>query len=239
MAPVLVFDVNETLLDLGALDPDFAELLGDATLRKQWFSSVLQMSFVAGLTGRYIDFTQAQRFALQLTAAQAGRELTDTEVDAVVGKMRRLPPHPDVLPALTLLRDAGFRVTALTNNVLDVVRDQLANAGLSDKFDHIFSADEVRALKPAPQPYRMVAERIGSAVGDLCLVAAHAWDVCGAMAAGCAGAFVSRGGVVPYPHVAQPTVVGADLMQVAQRLVASQPQLRTPPENRDGLQHDL
>ena len=222
MASVVVFDVNETLLDLGALDPGFADLLGDAGLRKRWFATVLQVAFVAGLTGNYMDFTEAQRAGLRMTAAQAGRELTDGEVETVVAKMRELPPHPDVVPALTLLREAGFRVTALTNNVLDVVRDQMSNAGLTDKFDHIFSADEVGALKPAPQPYRMVAERLGSSIDELCLVAAHAWDVCGAMSAGCEGAFVSRGGAVPFPHVPRPTVVGVDLIQVAERLVAAQ-----------------
>ena len=146
MASVVVFDVNETLLDLGALDQGFADLLGDAALRKRWFATVLQVAFVGGLTGNYVDFTQAQRAGLQMTAAQAGRVLSDTEVDVLVGKMRELPPHPDAVPALTLLREAGFRVTALTNNVLDVVRDQMSNAGLSDKFDHLFSADEVGAL---------------------------------------------------------------------------------------------
>ncbi|MBC8091628.1 MAG: haloacid dehalogenase type II, partial [Pseudonocardia sp.] len=69
--PVLAFDVNETLLDLAALDPVFETVLGDAGLRPTWFASMLQLSFVGGLTGRYLDFTSAQRAALRMTAARA------------------------------------------------------------------------------------------------------------------------------------------------------------------------
>lgn len=37
MARVCVFDVNETLLDMAALDPHFERLFGDATARGRWF----------------------------------------------------------------------------------------------------------------------------------------------------------------------------------------------------------
>ena len=66
MTTVIAFDVNETLLDLRALDPHFEELFGSASLRAQWFAQMLQLSFVGGLTGEYVDFTTAQRAALQM-----------------------------------------------------------------------------------------------------------------------------------------------------------------------------
>ena len=219
MATVLAFDVNETLLDLSALEPVFDRVLGDGGLRAQWFPLMLQLGFVGGLTGDYIDFTTAARAALRMTAARAGRDNTDDQVDEVVAAMRRLPAHPDVRPALAAVRDAGFRLTALTNSVLAVAEDQLANAGLRDLFEAVYSADEVRALKPAPQPYRLVAERSGVPTGDVRLVAAHAWDVTGALAAGCAAAFVGRGRAVLSPLGPQPDVVGPDLSAVAVEII--------------------
>ncbi len=219
MTPVLAFDVNETLLDLAALDPVFERVLGDAALRPMWFGSMLQLSFVGGLTGEYVDFTTAQRAALRMTAARAGREVSDLDVDDVVGRMSRLPAHPEVPEALSLLRAAGFRLTALTNSVLEVATAQLTHAGLIENFDAVYSGDEVQALKPAPAPYRMVAQRSGVEIGDVCLVAAHAWDVSGALAAGCQAAFVARAGVVPSPIGAQPTVIGGDLTEVADALL--------------------
>ena len=65
----------------------------------------------------------------------------------------------------------------------------------------------------------MVADRLGVDIGEVCLVAAHPWDVSGAMAAGAQAAFVARGGAVPSPLGAQPAVIGADLAEVADALL--------------------
>jgi 2-haloacid dehalogenase len=77
----------------------------------------------------------------------------------------------------------------------------------------------VRRLKPAPEPYLLAAERLGVAVGEVRLVAAHAWDLAGAAGAGCATAFVARPGKVLDPLVEAPDVIGADLAEVADRIL--------------------
>jgi 2-haloacid dehalogenase len=63
MPRVLAFDVNETLLDLRALDPLFERAFGAAAVRGEWFGQMLQLAFVGGLTARYVDFSAAQRAA--------------------------------------------------------------------------------------------------------------------------------------------------------------------------------
>jgi 2-haloacid dehalogenase len=215
---VLAFDVNETLLDLSVLDEPFADLLGDAALRPAWFQTMLQLAFVGGLTDRYVDFTTAQHAALRMVARRAGRTITDEDAERIVGGMQRLPAHPDVAPALVALRDAGLRQVTLTNSPLPVARAQLAYAGLDDLVDDVLSADEVEQLKPGPRPYELVARRTGVALGDVMLVAAHAWDVSGALAAGARAAFVARPGMVPSPLGAQPEIVTADLAELAKEL---------------------
>src|SRR5690242_6680935 len=129
---VLALDVNETLLDLTALDPLFTSVFGDAALRPLWFQTMLQLSFVGGLTGDYVDFTSAQQAALRMLASRTGRELTEDQVETVVGGMKRLPPHSEVRGALAKLRAAGYRMVTLTNSPLSVAREQLAYAGLAD-----------------------------------------------------------------------------------------------------------
>jgi 2-haloacid dehalogenase len=218
---VLAFDVNETLLDLGALDGLFEEALGDAALRPQWFAQMLQLGFVGAITGRYVDFTSAQRAALGMVAERAGIPLAGAATDAIIARMRALPPHPDATDALDRLRDIGFTTATLTNSPLDVVRDQLAHAGLESRFDAVLSADEVRALKPRREPYELVARRFDVGVADVRLIAAHAWDVAGALAAGCAAAFVARPGMVLSPLGEPPDIVGADLREVADAIVAA------------------
>jgi 2-haloacid dehalogenase len=215
---VIAYDVNETLLDLSALDDGFAAVLGDAAVRPAWFQTMLQLSFVGVITGRYVDFTTAQRAALRMVAQRAGREVGDEDVDRIVGGMRRLPAHPDVPGALARLRDAGVRQVTLTNSPLDVARDQLAHAGIADLVDDVLSADEAGQLKPGPRPYELVARRTGVAIGEVMLVAAHAWDVAGALAAGARAAFIARPGMVPSPLGDQPELVVDDIAAFAREL---------------------
>ena len=222
MARVCVFDVNETLLDLGALDPHFERVFGDAGVRQSWFLQVLQSALVATLTGAYSDFGAVGAAALDMTAERQGVRLSEEDRGSILGGMRELPPHPEVPAALDLLRDAGLRLAALTNNTAEVAEAQLANAGLSDRFEKILSADTVRRLKPAPEPYRAAAQALGVETSHVRLVAAHAWDVIGAMRAGCAAAFVARAGMVLDPLAGPPDVVGADLSAVATSIIASE-----------------
>ena len=77
----------------------------------------------------------------------------------------------------------------------------------------------MRRLKPAPEPYSMVATYMKVGIGELRLIAAHAWDVAGAMRAGCAAAFIARPGMVLDPLFTAPDVVGADLYEVAERII--------------------
>ena len=220
MARVIALDVNETLLDLSALDPDFERVFGSAAHRPQWFAQMLQLAFVSTITGDYVDFTTAQRAALEMLAQRTGVRLAAADADAIVGGMRRLPPHPEVRAALETLRASGLRICALTNSTVDVAGDQLRNAGLRDQLDAVLSADTVRRLKPAPEPYASVAAHFAVPIGSVRLVAAHAWDVAGALAAGCAAAFVGRPGMVPSPLGRRPDIVGPDLAAVVDRIVA-------------------
>jgi 2-haloacid dehalogenase len=205
---VIAFDVNETLLDLSVLD----ELLGGAEARARWFGQMLQIAFVGAITDRYVDFTTAQRAALAMLRH-------DDKADAVIERMKELPPHPDAAPALDRLRANNLTLAALTNSTLEVATAQLDNAGL--RFDAILSADQVQALKPRPEPYHLVARHFDVEPQDVTLVAAHAWDISGALAAGCRAAFVRRPGKAPCPFGDQPDIVGDDLHEVVAQIIAT------------------
>jgi 2-haloacid dehalogenase len=219
VARICVFDVNETLLDLGALDPHFGRIFGDAGLRRAWFGQLLQSALVATVTDAYSDFGAVGGGALEMIAERQGVTLSDEDKLQILGGMRELPPHPEVAGSLSRLRDAGLRLATLTNSTQQVAEAQMENSGLRGYFEQLLSADAVRRLKPAPEPYRMAAQTLGVDVGEIRLVAAHAWDVAGALRAGCAAAFVARPGMVLDPLVERPDVVGADLREVADRIL--------------------
>lgn len=218
-AVALAFDVNETLLDLRALDEPFTQVFGRADVRVEWFQQLLQSSMVSTITDAYVDFGTIARAALQMVADRRGRTLSDEEASLILSTVRRLPPHPEVPAALERLRFAGHRIAALTNSTEAVARAQLENAGILSSFQLILSADSVRRLKPAPEPYHMAARELGVAIGEMRLVAAHAWDVAGALRAGSKAAFVARPGMVLDPLAPPPDVVGKELDDVAERLI--------------------
>jgi 2-haloacid dehalogenase len=219
MARVCVFDVNETLLDLGALDPHFERVFGDAGARRAWFLQLLQSALVATVTGVYSTFGTIGAAALEMVAEREGVDLSEEDKQEILGGMRELPPHPEVAESLERLREAGLRMATLTNSTQQVAEAQMENSGLRGYFEQILSADAVKRLKPAPEPYRMAAESLGVEMGRVRLIAAHSWDVAGALRAGCAAAFVARPGMVLDPLVERPDVVGVDLRELADRIL--------------------
>jgi|SRR3990170_4348568 len=221
MKKLIVFDVNETLLDLEALDPHFERAFGNAAVRKTWFATVLRNSLVATITGQYADFGQIAGASLDMTAQQDMVDLSDVDRAAILGTIRNLPAHADVRPGLEKLKAAGFRLFTLTNSPPHVVEAQLQNANLSGFFERSFSVDAVRQFKPAAAVYQMTARELDVSVEQLRLVAAHDWDVAGAMSAGCAAAFIARPGKVLNPLMPKPDIVGSDLLDIADRIMAA------------------
>ena len=125
VARVLVFDVNETLLDLRALREPFGRAFGDASPLGEWFARLLHGSLVATLTDAYEDFGTMGRRALDALAVRRGVALEEKDRDAILGTMRRLPAHPEVPEALARLRSAGVPLAALTNSSAPVALAQL------------------------------------------------------------------------------------------------------------------
>ncbi len=218
---VVVFDVNETLLDLAALDPLFADVFGEPGVRREWFGQVLQSALVLTAVGDYRDFVEVAGGALEVVAGRRGLALTAEQRAAVAAGMRALPAHPDVVPGLELLAEAGMRMAALTNSPPAAAEAQLANAGLDRWFERILTVGAVRKFKPVGAVYRAAAADLGLDPEAMTMVAAHDWDVAGAMAAGCRGALVLRAGVVANPLYPAPDFVGADVAEVAAMIAAA------------------
>jgi 2-haloacid dehalogenase len=217
---ICVFDVNETLLDLAALDPHFERIFGDASIRKSWFMQMLQSALVATVTDRYSPFGTIGIAALEMLAAQKRIAVTEADRQAIREGMKHLPAHPEVRESLARLKGGGVRLAALTNSTAEVAEAQLHNAGLAEYFERILSAEAVRRLKPAPEPYHMAADRLGVHISGIRLIAAHAWDIAGALRAGCAAAFVARPGMVLDPLVEVPDLIGADLREITDHILA-------------------
>jgi len=197
---VIFFDVNETLLDLTPLRESVGETLGGRPeLAPLWFTTLLQYSLVSTVAGRYNNFDEIGAACLRMVAKSLGLELGGDAAERCLAQMRCLPPHPDVVPALERLRDAGFRLATLTNSSKSAVADQMQNAGLARFFESLLSVEEVGLYKPHAHVYRWAARRVGVDVSECLFVAAHGWDVAGAAWAGMRTAFIARPGQQMFP----------------------------------------
>jgi phosphoglycolate phosphatase-like HAD superfamily hydrolase len=131
MSRIIVFDVNETLLDLTALDGHFERIFRVAGVREEWFKQVVQSALLTTILDAYSDFAAVGAAALEMTAAVHDVPLTRDDRNAILGAMRELPPHPEVPDSLRRLHEAGLRLCALTNSTQTVADAQLEHAGLA------------------------------------------------------------------------------------------------------------
>jgi 2-haloacid dehalogenase len=220
MPRVIVFDLMVTLLDFRALDPYFERFFGDADVLKEWFMQTQQLAMAAVLTNAYEDFGVQADTGLEITARHYKVSLLGEEKNLILNTLGKLRAYPDVAPSLQRLRDAGLRLAVLTNTTAQAAEAQLAYAGLRDTFEQVISADEIHCFKPAAEVYRLAAGRLGVEPRQMRLVAAQDWDVTGALRAGCAAVFIGRPGQVMNPFGPQPDVRGADLAEVAEKILA-------------------
>jgi 2-haloacid dehalogenase len=215
----IIFDVNETLLDMSALDPLFADAFGDKSVRRTWFAQTLHNALCATIFGSYQNFGTMAKAALEMTALKRGRMIDDERMRRILRGFASLPAHGDVPGGLQRLRAAGFRLAVLTNSGEELAEAQLQHARIRDYFATVLTVDAVRRFKPAPEVYLMASERLGVRPHELLLVAAHDWDCAGAMHAGMNAAFVNRHGTALNPLEPRPSIVAPDIGGVVDAIV--------------------
>ncbi|WP_179315840.1 haloacid dehalogenase type II [Winogradskyella undariae] len=219
---VLFFDVNETLLDLTAMKDSVGKVLGNRSdLLPLWFTTMLQYSLVSTVGRQYNDFGIIGAAALQMVAANHGITITEEEArESILGPIRSLPAHPEVKKALTDLKKAGYKLVSFTNSSNKGVETQFKNAGLLDYFEERLSIEDIGKFKPHTDAYDWAARKMGVEPSECLLVAAHGWDIGGAIWAGWRGAFVGRPGAQLYPLAHNPEINEPNLKLIAERLIA-------------------
>nr|WP_062339181.1 haloacid dehalogenase type II [Herbidospora sakaeratensis] len=226
MDRVLVFDVNETLIDIESMNPLFERIFGDARVVREWFGQLITYSMTATLSGRWTDFFTLGQGVLGMLADVHGVEITPHDVADVKEAMRTMPAHPDVEPGLARLREAGFRLVTLTNSPAAAdAPSPLEHAGLASYFERAFTVEAARAYKPAPRVYRLVTEGLGVPPSACLMVTCHVWDSVGAQSTGFSAGLITRRGNAPLPVAAlpRPDFVAPDLPALAGRIVEGRP----------------
>lgn len=214
--------MNETLLDMNDVKKKVNKALNSKRGFKLWFGLLLQYSLVDTVTANYHDFGSIASAMLNMAALMLETEIEEKDKKEILSTMKNLPPHDDVKGRLQQLKDAGFRLATLTNSAMPTLIAQLEYAGLSSYFEATLSVDAVKKYKPAPETYQYAAKTLGIAANEALLVAAHGWDIAGALQSGIQAAFIERKGQSLYPLAAKPQFIGKDLAEIAHAIIKQQ-----------------
>lgn len=219
---IIVFDINETLIDIESMGGFFENIFGDRKVLREWFNQLILYSNVTTLAGYYETFFTLGEGVFEMLGTIYGLSITPANCEELRNKMASMPAHEDAGKGLRLLKEAGFRLMTLTNSPPSETGSPLDRARLAHFFEHQFSVDRIHKFKPAPEVYHLVAESLNVPPSAICLVAAHTWDTLGAQAVGCCAGLVTRAGNAPLPirGLPQPQVVAPDLERLAKQMIA-------------------
>jgi low temperature requirement protein LtrA len=77
--PIIVFDVNETLLDLGTIRPTFDRIFDDPAAMRLWFAGLITYSQALTLAGVYVPFTDIGGAVLRMLATTRGIAISEAD----------------------------------------------------------------------------------------------------------------------------------------------------------------
>jgi len=215
---VLIFDVNETLLDLAPLKESINNTLGNEYAADIWFAELLQYSLVETVSDSYHDFSQIAQEVLRMNALKYDLELSEEKLQQTLKPITRLKAYPDVMTGLKDLKSSGFKLIAYSNGKPDVLQKQLEFAEIDQFFDHIKSVENVKKYKPHLDSYKYIVDASEVNKSDCMMVAAHGWDIAGAGRAGLQTAFVRRPGKFPFRLAKDPDLMVDSIEQLAKEL---------------------
>lgn len=157
--------------------------------------------------------------------------ITDTDIDALMAEVRRLPARDGLKECFEALRDAGFDVYAVTNGGKEGSLKYFESAGVMLDKDHLLSCDDIKVAKPDPKVYantkqwlesRGCEETDSQGTAQRWFVAAHAWDLIAARKAGFRTAWVAHEEGDPVTGVfGEFDVYARDLRECAEKIKAA------------------
>ena len=224
----ITFDMYGTLLDLEAsFASGFAEFLkakgypgGAGEVVQAWEAAYLHESNVDSMLGRpRTPFEVVRRVTLSQLFFKLKIEHTKDDVEQLVTTRATPTLFPDVKESLTRLK-GKYKMSVLSNGDLDAL--DRAVSGLGIPVDRSISAEQAGYYKPHAAVYQHAIKELGLPGEQVLHVAAHAWDIRGARAAGMAGAYINRYGI-PYVDAdgSQADLEVPGLAELADRLTAA------------------
>lgn len=201
----VAFDSYGTIVDVTTVEEPLSEYVEDpAAVARLWRNRSLGYAMVGNIIDEYHSFFELIRHALQYALDANGADLDEDEREEILSTYHDLDVFDDVHGGMERLRDAGYDLYVLSNGNEAMLESLVEFAELGDLVEEAISADEVERYKPAAEPYRHAAEKIGTPIENVAFVAAGWWDVPGAVRAGMQGVWVNRQDTLWGPYGTEP-----------------------------------
>ncbi|MCK7614339.1 phosphoglycolate phosphatase [Roseibium sediminicola] len=166
MTPILIFDLDGTLIDsapdLHAAASRMLEAEGEAPLPLATIRSFIGNG-IPVLVDRIIAATA-------LSPVDRNRLVAGFLADYQAHATDLTVPYPDVAATLTTLKQAGHALAVCTNKPAAPAHEILTDLGLASFFDDLIGGDSLPSRKPDPEGLLILRDRLGSGpvvyVGD-------------------------------------------------------------------------
>lgn len=166
MTPILIFDLDGTLID-SARDLHAAACRLLETEGRPPLSLATIRSFIGNGIPVLVDRIIA---ATALDPDDRNRLVATFLEDYQAHATDLTTPYPDVAATLAELKQAGHALAVCTNKPAAPARDILVDLGLADLFDDLIGGDSLSTRKPDPEGLIALRNRLGAGpviyVGD-------------------------------------------------------------------------
>jgi 2-haloacid dehalogenase len=223
----LTFDIFGTVLDMsGSIVPALREFLKSKRSKvpsldlwvswrsRQRIEQLQDSLLLLGHSGYLETARRALVYALELHQIR----FNVAEVEQLMRVFETLQPFGDAVKGMKKLAER-YRLAALTNGN-EWLLDHLCANNIPVAFDARISVDHAGHFKPHPAVYRMAAQRLECAPGEILMVASHSFDILGARACGFRGAYVNRHKLPYEDSPLRPDLTVKDFLELAARLTA-------------------
>ncbi len=216
-----VFDAYGTLFDVAGAARSMAEQPGREEFEKHWQKVAsdwrlkqLEYSWLRAVSNTHCDFWDVTKDGLDWALEASGFTNDPVLREDLLALYWELPPYPDGLRTLALLKAQGFKTAILSNGSKDMLDGAVTGAGLESLLDATLSVDDVAVFKPSRKVYDMVGGHFGCTSNEVLFVSSNGWDAAYAAHYGFITVWVNRVGLPMDRLPGTPTHVLSDLTTI-------------------------
>ncbi len=216
---VVAFDAIGTMFPLDPLRPSLMALGLPWAGLEGWYATAVRDAMALTASGDFKPFTTVLEGALDQVLGEQDLAPPRAARRALLAQLKHLPARADARTALSLVAQARMRAILLTNGNEAATKSLLQQSGLERLAERVVSVEDVKLFKPRREVYAHAARQCRVPLNRMALVAVHPWDINGAKAAGCLGAYVTADR--PFASTMRPPDLQAASLSAAVRALAA------------------